>query len=85
MHKTDGKKRSEVCPLCHRGFRDPRSLARHTKEVHAENSFECNVCGKFFPVKHSLVRHVQNVHHPTREGLRLKLVGELVTSKYAQH
>ena len=67
VHQTNGKKRNEVCPLCHKGFRDPRSLARHTKEVHAENSFECNVCGKFFPVKHSLMRHVQNVHHPTRD------------------
>lgn len=66
VHQTGGKKKSEVCPLCHKGFRDPRSLARHTKEVHAENSFECNVCGKFFPVKHSLMKHVQNVHHPTR-------------------
>ena len=55
------------CSVCEKKFKGPPSrLARHLKEVHAENKFECSECGNFFPVKASLERHLKTVHNPTK-------------------
>ena len=55
------------CSVCEKKFIGPPSrLARHMREVHAENRFECSQCGHFFPVKSSLERHLMTVHHPQK-------------------
>ena len=55
------------CSVCEKKFVGPPSrLARHMREVHAENRFECPQCGHFFPVKASLERHLSTVHHPQK-------------------
>ena len=55
------------CSVCEKKFKGPPSrLARHLREVHAENRFECSECGHFFPVKASLERHLKTVHNPTK-------------------
>ena len=55
------------CSVCEKKFIGPPSrLARHMREVHAENRFECSQCGHFFPVKSSLERHLVTVHHPQK-------------------
>ena len=55
------------CSVCEKKFVGPPSrLARHMREVHAENRFECSQCGHFFPVKSSLERHLMTVHHPKK-------------------
>lgn len=56
------------CAVCEKKFVGPPSrLARHMREVHAENRFECPQCGHFFPVKASLERHLATVHHPKKQ------------------
>ena len=55
------------CSVCEKKFVGPPSrLARHMREVHAENRFECSQCGHFFPVRASLERHLATVHHPQK-------------------
>ena len=56
VHLKIEQQASLSCSVCEKKFKGPPSrLARHLREVHAENRFECSECGHFFPVKASLV------------------------------
>ena len=67
VHLKQQKGTTLSCSVCEKKFVGPPSrLARHMREVHAENRFECSQCGHFFPVRASLERHLATVHHPQK-------------------
>ncbi len=64
VHLRLKHQRESLCSICDKKITGPPSrLARHMREVHAENRFECPECGHFFPVRASLERHLNTVHH----------------------
>ena len=54
-----GGRRTHVCEVCDKDFRDACDLARHNLIPTGEKPFKCKVCARAFTLQGDLTRHAR--------------------------